>query len=89
MENKPKGPTFEFRLPPEDNSVPVLGANGALNMPEEFNPHLTKKEFNFFMVQNLTPLIQLTYGLIGQMEKLRVEIEELKKAAESKEKDVN
>jgi len=76
----PKGnnPTFNFKLPPDTDSMPVLGKDGALNMPEEFNPHLTKKEFNFYLIQNLTPLVQLTYGLINEVEKLRKRVDELK-----------
>ncbi len=83
MENQPEpkkdNPTFNFKLPPDTDKMPVLGKDGALNMPEEFNPHLTKKEFNFYTIQNMTPLVQLTYGLIAEVEKLRKRVETLEK----------
>jgi len=69
-ENKPKGPTFEFKLPPDKLDKPTIGPGGEINMPEMMNPHLTKAEFNFYMIQNMTPLIQIVYGLVAEVEKL-------------------
>lgn len=69
-QEKPKGPTFEFKLPPEKLDKPTVGPGGEIQMAEMFNPHLTKAEFNFYMIQNLTPLIQIVYGLVAEVEKL-------------------
>ena len=76
--------TFEFKLPPENGSMPILGKHGALNMPAEFNENLTKKEFNFYFIQNMEPLVRLTYGLIAEVEKLRKKVEEIELALHKK-----
>ena len=67
---QPKGPVFEFKLPP-DGAMPILNNVGAMEDQANFDPHITKKEFNFYLVNNMKPLIGLVYGLIGEVERLR------------------
>jgi len=75
QENKPKGPVYEFKLPPDSAEMPILNAKGIVEAQQNFDEHITKKEFNFYLVNNLKPLIGMVFGLIAEVEKLRLDKE--------------
>jgi len=79
MPNEQEMPKFEFKLPIDEESC--IASQTHNNIPE-FNPNLSKKEFNHYLITNIEPIVRLVYGLISEVENQRIKIEKLESEIE-------
>lgn len=88
MEDKEKKVLFTIQIPPDQPGVPVIGSNGELNMnTQDFDNHLTKTEFNHYLIANLDQVSRVMISMINKITELENEINKIKNLSHHHEYD--